>query len=165
MVFRPFCCHFKLLTVGKHDCLNDQCESFEWWPAWLFCIPGLDVCQICYHINKEDFSNLQLYHSCLTDPPFKPTNWYQVHSSLQAPRRCFSPRKRCSDHRFCLICLEFSSPGFPLLPYPAQLNTEPWLRWSPCLGRADIFLKDFTLQIHPKNRIMGLLALQWQQWI
>lgn len=51
------------------------------------------------------------------------------------------PKKRRSDHRFYLICLMFSSPGSPLLPYPVQLNTEPWLRWSLCLGRADIFWK------------------------
>lgn len=51
------------------------------------------------------------------------------------------PKKRHSDHRFYLICLMFPSPGSPLLSYPVQLNTEPWLRWSPCLGRADIFWK------------------------
>lgn len=31
------------------------------------------------------------------------------------------------------------SPGSPLLPFPVQLNTEPWIGWSQCLGRADIF--------------------------
>lgn len=85
--------YFIMWFLGHFAIISNFLLSFEWWPVWLFCIPGWEVCQICYHINKEDFSNPQLYHSCLADPPFKLANWYQVHSSLQAPRRCFSPRK------------------------------------------------------------------------
>lgn len=47
--------------------------------------------------------------------------------------------ERCSDHIFYLI-RPSPCPLAPLFPpFPVQLNAEPWIGWSRCLGRADIF--------------------------
>lgn len=55
------------------------------------------------------------------------------------------------------------SPGSPRLPFPVQLNTEPRIGWSRCLGRADIF-ETLTPRCARKSFNRGLCVFLLHCW-
>lgn len=116
-----------------------------------YCISASQVCKRCCHDQAEKVlrSKVQLrwrYATtkappyCLSSPLIYMSSTHLCRhraNSLVLQRK--KKGERCSDHIFYLI-RPSPCPLAPLFPpFPVQLNAEPWIGWSRCLGRADIF--------------------------